>query len=109
MRKSCAQTSNGRIKAVKSIKFRYAASHELSCLSEDLRLMCNDAIRIALNENTTSRFKLIELAYSRLKAYCLHTHYILPACEVAYSVYRNKNRKSAPYIREAFLKIDNQT
>src|SRR2546425_8929147 len=45
----------------------------------------------------------------RLKEYGLHTHYILSACEVAYSVYRNKNRKSRPYIKRAFLKLDNQS
>jgi len=51
--------------------------------------MRNDAIRIALKEKPRSRFKLIETAYLRLKEYGLHTHYILSACEVAYSVYRN--------------------
>src|SRR5438445_10630379 len=45
----------------------------------------------------------------RLKEYGLHTHYILSACEVAYSVYRNKGRKSDPYIERAFLKLDNQS
>src|SRR2546427_4470837 len=71
--------------------------------------MCNDAIRIALKERPRSRFTLIEMAYARLKEYGLHTHYILSACEVAYSVYRNKDRKSVPYIERAFLKLDNQS
>ncbi len=71
--------------------------------------MCNDAIGIALKEKPKNRFKLIEVAYSRLKEYALHTHYILSACEVAYSVYRNKSRKSDPYVKEAFLKLDSQT
>lgn len=44
-----------------------------------------------------------------MKGYGLHTHYILSACEIAYSVYRNKNRKSAPYVGRAFLKLDNQS
>jgi len=94
---------------VKSISFEYTASDELSSLLEDFRLMCNDAIRIALKERPRSRFDLIKCAYSRLKDYDLHTHYILSACEVAYSVFRNKNRKSVPYIRKAFLKLDNQS
>lgn len=83
---------------------------------EDFRLMCNDAIRIALTyekehygQKVKDRFRLIELAYSRLKEYGLHTHYVLSACEVAYSVYRNKDRKSAPYFKTPFLKLDNQT
>ena len=71
--------------------------------------MCNDAIRIAIKGKPRSRFTLIEMAYPRLKEYGLHTHYILSACEVAYSVYRNKGRKSRPYIEKAFLKLDNQS
>src|SRR2546425_2562879 len=71
--------------------------------------MCNDAIRIALKEKPRSRFTLIETAYPRLKECGLHTHYILSACEVAYSVYRSKDRKSVPYIERAFFKLDNQS
>ncbi len=56
-----------------------------------------------------SRFRLIELAYSRLKGYGLHTHYILSACEVAYSAYRNKNRRSRPFVRRNFIKITNRS
>jgi hypothetical protein len=100
--------------SVKAISFRYLASDELPSIFEDFRLMCNDAIRIALRyeeehggETVKSRFKLIELAYSRLKEYGLHSHYIQSACEVAYSAYRDKRRKSAPYVKQAFLKLDN--
>jgi len=71
--------------------------------------MRNDAIRIALKEKPRSRFKLIETAYPRLKEYGLHTHYILSACEVAYSVYRNRNRRSDPNVKKVFLKLDNQS
>jgi len=77
--------------------------------------MCNDAIRAAFQyehehggERVSSRFKLIELSYTRLKEYGLHTHYILSACEVAYSAYRSKNRKRTPYVRRAFLKLGRQ-
>ena len=97
------------MKVIKSISFRYAASSELTALFEDFRLMCNDAIRIAVKEKPRSRFNLIELAYPRLKEYGLHTHYILTACEVAYAAFKNKNRKSDPYVRRAFMKIDNQS
>jgi len=81
----------------------------LSSLFEEFRLMCNDAIVIAIREKPRSRFNLIELAYARLKQYGLHTHYVLSACEVAYSVYRNKSRKRVPYIKRAFLKLDKQS
>lgn len=77
--------------------------------------MCNDAIRAAFRyerehegKRVGSRFKLIELVYPRLKEYGLHTHYILSACEVAYSAYRNKNRKHTPYVKRAFLKLGRQ-
>src|SRR2546425_10360610 len=91
------------VRSTKAIQFRYMASDELASLFEDFRLMCNDAIRIALKEKPRSRFALIVMAYPRLKEYGLHTHYILSACEVAYSAYRNKDRKSQPYIEKAFL------
>jgi len=97
------------VQPVKAIRFRYEASEELSSLFEEFRLMCNDAIRIALKEKPKSRFRLIELAYARLKEYGLHTHYILSACEVAYAAFRNMKRKSDPYVRRTFIKLDNQT
>jgi putative transposase len=99
------------MRAVKSLQFGYQApASELASLFEDFRLMCNDAIRIALKEKPKSKFNLTELSYSRLKEYGLHTHYILSACEVAYSIYRNKNRKSSnPCVSRAFLKLDNQS
>lgn len=97
------------VRPVETINFKYQASEELSSLFEDFRLMCNDAIRIASKEKPKSRFKLIKLAYPRLKEYGLHSHYIHNACEVAYSVYKNKNRKSDPYIKHGFIKLDNQT
>jgi putative transposase len=90
-------------------------SEDLTCLFEDFRLMCNDAIRIALQyedghrQKVKNRFELIRLAYPRLKTYGLHTHYILSACEIAFSAYRNKTRKKSPYIRKAFIKIDGQS
>jgi putative transposase len=97
------------VESVKAICFQYEASSELSSLFEEFRFMCNDAIRIALKEKPKSRFRLIELAYPRLKEYGLHTHYILSACEVAYSVFKNQRRKSGPYIIGPFIKLDSQT
>ncbi|MDE1852804.1 MAG: transposase [Thaumarchaeota archaeon] len=97
------------VKVTKSISLSYSASEELLSLLEDFRLMCNAAIRIAVQEKPKNRFKLIELAYPQLKEYGLHTHYILSACEVAFAAYRNKNRKSIPCVRRAFLKLDNQS
>ena len=106
----------GELQSVKAVSFQYSASYDLSSLFADFRLMCNDAIRIAFQfekqnngKKLRNRFNLIELAYPRLKEYGLHSHYILSACEVAYSVYRNDKRKSIPYINRAFLRLDNQS
>jgi hypothetical protein len=96
------------MESVRAIRFRYDASEELSSLFEEFRLMCNDAIRIAHEQKPKSRFRLVELAYPRLKEYGLHTHYILSACEVAYSACKNQ-KKSRPYIRRPFIKLDSQT
>jgi putative transposase len=71
--------------------------------------MCNDAIRIAVNESPKNRFDLQKRVYTRLKGYGLHSHYILTACEVAYSAYRNKNRRGVPYVRRPFLKLDRES
>jgi putative transposase len=97
------------VKVVESVSFTYVASAELTALFKDFRLMCNEAIRIAVEASPRSMFSLIKLAYPALKQYGLHTHYLLSACEVAYSVYRNKVRKSTPYIKRAFLKLDSQS
>ena len=99
----------GGVRPVKSIQFSYSASADLKSLFEDFRLTCNDAIRIAIEEKPKSRFRLIKQAYSRLKEYDLHTHYILSACEVAFAAYRNKDRRSDPYVKRAFLKITSQS
>jgi len=91
--------------SVKTVYFGHEASEELLSLFEEFRLMCNDAIRLALKEKPKSRFRLIEVAYPRLKEYGLHTDYILSACEVAYSAFKNAKRKSNPYVRRRFLKL----
>ena len=103
------QAHRSSVAVTKSISFRCTAPQELISLFEEFRLMCNDAIRIAIKENPKNRFKLIELAYEKLKGYGLHTHYVLSACEVAFSVCKSERRRSTPYIRNAFLKIENQS
>lgn len=55
------------VTAMKSVPFGYSGSMELSALFSGFRLMCNDAIRIAMAEKPENRFKLIEFAYARLK------------------------------------------
>jgi hypothetical protein len=105
----CLEIAFQGMESVKAVRFMYEASEELSSLFEEFRLMCNDAIRIALERKPKCRFRLIELAYPRLKSYGLHTHYILSACEVAYSACKNRKRKSTPRITRPFIKLDSQT
>jgi len=97
------------VKAVKVAKFAYESSSDVHSLLTIFARMCNDAIRIALENHSKSRFDLIEVAYKELKNYGLHTHYILSACEIAFSLCRNRNPISIPYIRKPFLKLDKQS
>ena len=101
---------------VRTRSIRYTAPTVLDSLFSEFRLMCNDAIRTAIEyeranggRRVKNRFHLIELAYPRLKQYGLHSQYILSACEVALSVYRNKHRKRDPYVKKPFLKLYPQT
>ena len=100
---------NPSFKVTKSASFKYCSASGLATLFEEFRSMCNDAIRMAVQRKPKNRIELIGLAYPRLKEYGLQTHYILSACEVAFSVYRNKRRKSTPYIAKHFIKLDNQS
>jgi hypothetical protein len=72
------------------IKFEYKPDAGVLSLLETFRLMCNDAMRAALAKRPKNKFELIGLSHRRLTEYGLHSHYILSACEVAYSAYKNK-------------------
>jgi len=93
--------------AVKTVQFQH--SYPINNLLETFRRMVNEATRIALERGITSRFRLIKAVYGGFKKYQLHTHYTLSACEVACGLVRNRRKRKTPYIRRAFLKLDNQT
>ncbi len=123
--------------AVKAVKLTYRPSSEILGLFKTFRQMCNDAIRIAIAQDASSRFDLISKSYNHLKQYGLHTHYILNACEAAYAVYKKwredapekvrqiltlpcfrrrgvleelvRRRIPLPFVKKSFLKLDNQT
>lgn len=76
------------VNAVKTVRFYYKATPELHYLFQIFRQMCNDAIRIAIDNNVTSCFDLTTVSYPYLKRYRLHSHYSQNACEVAYAVYK---------------------
>ncbi len=124
------------MQAIKAVKFIYKPSSEIIELFKTFRQMCNDAVRIAIAQDASSRFDLISKSYRYLKQYGLHTHYILTACEVAYAVYQRwrenapekvkeiltlpyfrkrgileelaRRRIPLPFIRRPFMKFDNQ-
>lgn len=96
--------------AIKAVKFHYQPTEAVSELLETFRKMVNHAIWVGLEEKPRTRFQLIKLVYQDLKAYGLHTHYILSACEVGFSILRNhRRRRRTPYARRLFLKLDNQS
>jgi len=101
--------SKSLVTATKSLSLEYTAPNELFFLFETFGRMCNDAMRIAVQGKPKNRLQLIQAAYPRLKEYGLHTHYILSACEAAFSAYRNKRRKSIPHFTRNFVKLDNQS
>lgn len=96
---------------VKTVQFHITPTPQLLRLLEQFRTMINEAIRIGLERNVKSRFQLVKEVYYYLRErYELHTHYILNACEVAFSIIK-KHRKwgRRPYAKRLMLKLDNQT
>ena len=96
--------------AIKAVRFHYRPTSEVLELLNTFRRMINDAIRIGLERRPSTRFQLITMVYQDFKKYGLHTHYILSACEVAFSILRNhKRRMRSPIARHLFLKLDSQS
>lgn len=99
--------------AVKAVKQNIEIS-EITSLLETFRKMVNEAIRIGLEKNITSRFSLSNAVYKPLHN-GLHTWYILSAIEKACAILKNyrkakhKNSKTKkPYVKNPFLSIGNQ-
>ncbi len=99
------------MKAVKAIKQSYESSDEIFGLLKEFRWMVNEAIRIGIEKNISSRFKLSNEVYQSFKN-GLHTWYRLSAIEIASSLlknYRREKRKNPdakkPYVWKRFAKI----
>ncbi len=125
------------MRPVKAVSFTYTPSKALSDLFETFGQMCNDAIRIAVDQGAYNRFDLISKSYDWLKQYSLHSHYIQNACEIAFVIYQKwrksqpenvrailtlpyfkrkgvlnelvRRRVKLPYVSQAFIKLDNQS
>jgi len=103
------------MRAVKAVQLNYAPTEETLSLLETFRDMVNCCIRIGLEKNLTSRFRLSNEVYHRLNDFGLHTWYNLSAIEVAASIlknYRKAIRKKKivkkPYAQRLMAKIGNQ-
>jgi putative transposase len=101
------------MRAVKAVK-QNINNFEAVELIEAFRKMVNEAIRVGLERNVTSRFRLSNIVYKELHN-GLHTWYILSAIEKACAIlknYRRAKRKNPeikkPYVKKAFLSIGNQ-
>jgi len=99
--------------AVKAVK-QNICKPEIGNLLEIFRKMVNETIRVGLERNITSRFKLCKAVYKDLHN-GLHTWYILSAVEKGCAILKNyrkakrKNPKTKkPYVRKGFLSIGNQ-
>ncbi len=86
-------------------------------LLAEFRLVVNQSIRVALQGDIRSRFRLAREAYSALSAeHTIHKQYITSAFEVALGVlkaHRRRVRKgtktNAPYVHRLFLQAENQS
>ena len=89
----------------------------LDWLLSEFRLLVNESIRIALQEDIRSRTRLARSAYQVLsRTHAVHKKYIPSAFEVALAVLKahrrrlkRKKRSSVPYMRKLMLKAENQS
>jgi len=96
--------------AVKAVKQNIQTS-EINNLLETFRKMVNEAIRVGLQKNITSRFSLSNAVYKPLHN-GLHTWYILSAIEKACAILKNyrkakrkKQKVKKPYVKKRFASI----
>ena len=77
----------------------------------------NNAIRLGVQSNVTSRFALTKLAYKdfRKEHPCMYSQHLVSAFEVAGSILKNHRRRlrkglpsRVPFVRRLFMKAENQ-
>jgi predicted transposase len=78
--------------AVKAVKQNYEPRNEVLDLLQTFRKMVNEAIRIGLENNISSRFKLSSEVYHKF-GNTLHTWYRLSAIEKASAILKNYRRE----------------
>jgi len=104
---------------VRSLVFRLKdpLPNDAKFLMEDFRLAVNNAIRLGVHSNVTSRFALTKLAYKdfRKEHPGMYAQHLVCAFEVAGSILKNRRRRhrkgiteAVPYVRKLFMKTENQ-
>jgi putative transposase len=91
--------------------------NEAKFLMEDFRLAVNNAIRLGVHSNVTSKYALTKLAYKdfRKEHPNMYSQHLVGAFEVAGSILKNHRRRlrrgipvQTPFVRRLFIKAENQ-
>jgi putative transposase len=104
---------------VRSLAFRLKdpLPNDAKYLMEDFRLAVNNAIRLGVHSNVTSKFALSKLAYRdfRKEHPSMYSQHLVSAFEVAGSILKNHRRRlrrglpsQVPFVRRLFMKAENQ-
>jgi putative transposase len=104
---------------IRSLAFRFKdpLPNEAKFLMEEFRLAVNNAIRLGIHSNSTSRFALTELAYKdfRKEHPNIYSQHLVSTFEVAASILKNHRRRlrkglpsQVPFVRRLFMKAENQ-
>nr|MDO8133201.1 hypothetical protein [Candidatus Njordarchaeum guaymaensis] len=80
------------MQAVRTVQIPYEATGSVLSLLEAARDMVNYCIRVGLEKNITSRFKLSNEVYPYLSGLGFHTWYCLSAVEIATSILENHRK-----------------
>jgi putative transposase len=104
---------------IRSLVFRLKdpLPNEAKFLMEDFRLAVNNAIRLGVHSNVTSKFALSKLAYKdfRKEHPNMYSQHLVSSFEVAGSILKNHRRRlrkklpaQVPFVRRLFMKAENQ-
>ena len=104
---------------IRSLVFRLKdpLPNDAKFLMGDFRLAVNNAIRLGVHSNVTSKFALSKLAYRDLRKEHpnMYAQHLVSAFEVAGSILKNHRRKlrkklpaQIPFVRRLFMKTENQ-
>jgi putative transposase len=100
------------VQVFKIVSQKYTPTTEILQLLEDFRKMTNEVIRIAVNENLTSRFQINRRCYKEFECYPYHTNFRLNAVNIATGLLHNFKKSlrkqpntKKPYLTKRFARI----